>query len=180
VRLRSCAVNAFIVAYASAVVAWSIPVPAQPGLVRALDRWLAPAMLASGLWQSWDMFAPDPLAVDVSVEAEVHRADGSRTTWEFPRMETLGYLERYRRERFRKWRERVRLDAYAIVWPDTARFVARQLSRPEAPARSVELRRRWTPIPAPVGPWLPARLSRPVFAHQATFFRYTVRPEDLR
>lgn len=179
-RPRSWAINAFIVAYATAVGAWSVPAPAQPPAVRQLNRWLEPIMLRSGLWQGWDMFAPDPLSIDISVEGEVLLRDGTSVTWVFPRMETLGYLERYRKERFRKWRERVRLDAYALVWPDTARFVARQVSRPENPARLVQLLRRWEPIPPPVGPWLPARRSAAVLTHEYRFFTHAVAPGDLR
>lgn len=146
----------------------------------ALNRVTEPLMLRSGLWHGWAMFAPVPLRVNVSLEADVLLADGSRVTWVAPRMEQLGYLERYRKERYRKWRERVRLDAYAAVWPDTARWVARQASRPEAPARHVTLVRRWGPIPRPVGPWLPPRLAAPVLTERQEFFRYAVAPGDLR
>jgi hypothetical protein len=180
VRPRSWAVNLFVLGYVAAVAAWSVPAPAQPAAVRQLNRWLEPVMLRSGLWQGWDMFAPDPLAIDVSVEADVMLRDGTWVTWPFPQMETLGYLERYRKERYRKWRERVRLDAYALVWPDTARFVARRVSRPENRARLVQLVRRWEPIPRPVGPHLPPRPSRPVLTREFRFFTYPVAPADLR
>lgn len=178
-RPRSWAINAFILGYLVAVVSWSLPLPAWVPAVRAFRRLSEPLILRSGLWHGWDMFAPTPLALNVSVDARVRLADGSEVTWVFPRMERLGYLERYRKERYRKWRERVRLDAYAFIWPDTARWIARQVSRPGLPAQEVVLTRRWAAIPPPAGPWLPPRLRDPVLTEQFDFFTYAVLPGDL-
>jgi len=168
VRLRAWLVNAFIVGYVSSIAAWSIPAPLQPAPVRALNRLTAPYMLRLGFWQGWDLFAPDPLAINIDVEAEVTFRDGRRVIWAFPRMEELSYFDRYRKERYRKWRERVRLDRYRVVWPDTARYVGRLYDRPGDPVAEVALIRRWVEIPTPAGPWLPGRVSAvvPTFSYQ--------------
>ena len=179
-RLRAWLVNAFIVGHVVAIAAWSTPGPVQPAPLRALNRMIAPYMLRSGLWQGWDMFAPDPLAINVDVEAEVTFRDGSRVTWVFPRMEELSYVERYRKERYRKWRERVRGDAFRTTWPDTARYVARLHDRPDHPVAAVALMRRWVEISPPVGPRLPPRLRVVVPVHGYRFFVYPLTPGTLR
>jgi hypothetical protein len=170
VRLRAWLVNAFIVGHVSTIAAWSIPTPLQPVPVRALNRLTAPYMRGLGLWQGWDLFAPDPLTVNIDVEAEVTFRDGRRVLWVFPRMEELSYFDRYRKERYRKWRERVRLDTYRSVWPDTAGYVGRLYDGPGHPVVAVALIRRWVEIPAPVGPWLPSRLSAVATTFSYQFF----------
>src|SRR3954469_688867 len=64
----------------------------------------------SGLWHSWDMFSPDPLSLNFNVQAFITYADGVTETWDFPRMDKMGLWEKFQKERYRKWRERVRQD----------------------------------------------------------------------
>src|SRR3712207_1254298 len=96
-------------------------------------------MYPLGLWQSWDMFAPNPAMANVYLEAEVTFADGSRTTWRLQRMEQLSYWQRFRKERYRKWgNERLVTNADGTPNPllcdAAARFAARQVERPANPA----------------------------------------------
>ena len=95
------------------------------------------------------MFSPDPLSVNFRVSAEVVFRDGSTKSWEFPRMEKLGLGERFQKERYRKWRERVRQDVYAGIWDDTCRYIARLFRNPANPPVRVILIRYWQPIPPP-------------------------------
>ncbi len=178
-RPRVWLVNAFIAFHVACIASWSVPAPLQPALVRAWNALVAPYMLRTGLWQGWDMFAPNPLAINIDVDADVTYRDGRHGTWVFPRMQELSYWERYRQERYRKWRERVRLDAYALIWPDTARFVARLAARPGAPVDLVALTRHWAEIPPPVGSPLAPRLAEVVMPHQYRFFVYAV-PREAR
>jgi hypothetical protein len=179
-------INAFIVLQLYVIVFWGMP---GWNLRQALIQPVEPYVLKLGLWHSWDMFSPDPLAVNFHLEAHITYADGSVRIWEFPRMEKLGYWERYQKERFRKWRERVRQDVYAVVWDDTARYVARlNNNNPANPPRQVVLMRHWGPIPPPEPV---ARGKRKLRDYQPIaeeypmpfnfrFHFYDVQPEDLR
>jgi hypothetical protein len=119
------------------------------------------------------MFAPRPRDAQIQVAAEVEREDGRLDLWEFPQMERMGYLERYRRERFRRWaNDALRLDERSDLWAPAARYVALTSARSGRPPRQVALIRRWAPIP-PVGSPEPPRWS------SARFFTYAVKPEDL-
>jgi hypothetical protein len=93
------------------------------------------------------MFSPDPLSINYRLHAQVFFQDGSLKIWEFPRMEKLGYFERYGKERWRKWRERVRQDAYASIWDDAARYIARLHNTPTNHPVRIVLVRQWDSIP---------------------------------
>src|SRR5262249_43162511 len=107
-------------------------------------------VIKSGLWHSWDMFSPDPLSINFNLKAEISYQNGAVRTWTFPRMEKLGYWERFHKERYRKWRERVRMDIYSVVWDDTARYIARLNDTPTNHPVQVTLIREWQPILVPV------------------------------
>lgn len=134
-----------------------------------------------GLWQGWDMFAPDPLSINTHLDAVVTYKDGSTAKWEAPRMELLSYTQRYQKERYRKWRERVRRDSFAYFHADTSRFIARQMHSDRAnPPVKVELLRHWAMIPPPIE----GRDYQPLpksfdLTHSYAFSQYAVRAEDL-
>ena len=146
-----------------------------------MTRPLEPYVIWTGLWHSWDMFAPDPLSLNFNVFAEVGFRDGSLKVWELPRMEKFGLWEKFQKERHRKWRERVRLDAYQVIWADTCRWIARQHNNPSNPPVSVSLTRQWSPIPKPI----PGQDYQPIpdgyaLTNQYLFYYHEVEPRDLK
>lgn len=177
--------NGFIILQLYVIVFWGMPGSRFRNLMVQL---VEPYVIKLGLWHSWDMFSPDPLAVNFNLEAHITFADGSLRIWEFPRMEKLGVWERYQKERFRKWRERVRQDVYRAVWDDTARYIARQVHDPANPPVKVVLVRHWGSIPPPepdpedktqVRDYQPIAREYPM-PYNFRFAFYDVKPEDLR
>lgn len=79
-----------------------------------------------GLWQYWDMFAPDPLKRDYYFDAVLQYQDGTVKTVEFPRIFKMPVPEKYRKERFRKYGERVQDSDYQYLWPTWAQWMATQ------------------------------------------------------
>jgi len=153
--------HALILFHLAAVVGWSFTTAESPAplnkLVRARFRHY---MMSLGLTQGWNMFANPPMS-NIYLDAAVTLQDGSQMTWPFPRMGELGYFERYRKERYRKW-------AVEHVWASgnmdarvaeaAARFAARQVERPGNEARRVELVRYREQIDSPKrGPLRPYR-----------------------
>jgi hypothetical protein len=175
--MRRALIGTAVTAYAAVITAWAVP-GTSPGLAR-LRRLVEPALLATGLWQGWDMFAPEPLALNAHLEAEVTRADGSKTVWTFPRLDRMGLAGKFTQERFRKWAvDRVRLDEYAVAWPDAARWVARQVEG-ASPPTDVTLVRCWRPIPPPDARWTPLGHEDETGSEQRfAFFHYRVQPGD--
>jgi hypothetical protein len=164
--------HALILAHLVAISIWSFTEPisttASVQKVRArISKYLYP----TGLWQRWNMFAPDPPTHNVYVEAEVTLRDGRRVTWPFPRMRRLGIGQRALKERYRKWgQERVWQDSHPdpTVATDAARFAARQVTGPENPPRTVELVAYLSEIPRPT----PEQYARPWPAEPTNWTRF--------
>jgi hypothetical protein len=169
---RYIAVNVFLVFHILAITCWCIP--ANGFLFLAFRSAVQPYLLWSGLFQSWDMFSPNPKDVNSYVEAIIIYKDGSTQFWTFPRMQLLGLTERYYRERYRKFEENLLQSKYSALWPDAARHVVRNYNNPSNPPQTVMLLVRWSNIV----PRADGALERsPWDAH--VFYSYAVRPEDL-
>jgi hypothetical protein len=107
-----------------------------------------PYLLATGMEQSWSMFAPDPRRVSVDLEARVHFANGTTAVWRPPAGGDLaGAQWDYR---WRKWMENAIQDVNAeVLWRPTALYAARELRAGGARPVSVTLVRRWRDVPKP-------------------------------
>lgn len=89
-------------------------------------------------------------------------------------MERMSLGERYARERYRKFEETLVEDKYSDVWPDVARYVARQVATPTKRPEIVMLILNWSDLRVDSSgnltdsPW-----------QSRVFYRYGVEPEDL-
>jgi hypothetical protein len=168
------AITAFLIWNLFAIVTWCVPL--ESPLIARARAFVRPYLVDIGLFQKWDMFAPDPSKINNYVGALIVYHDGTGALWTFPRMEKLGYIDKYLNERYRKYaNDCLFLDANAGLWPDAARYIARLNNRPENPVESVALVRYWwiVPPPGPNGevpelPW-----------NHYMFFKYDVQPGDL-
>lgn len=166
----SAVINAFILWNLFALTIWLLPGSAlRSRFVNAVH----PYLQFTGLTQSWRMFSPNPADIDLYWEARIRHANGQVRSWNFPRMVDLGYVERYRRERFRKLIELANSDKNRMVWPSLARFAARQNNvDPKNPPVAVELVRHFRTVPPPGGTFPPFQTY--------SFFTTPITPEDLR
>jgi hypothetical protein len=133
--LRCGLISAFILFHLLLITVVAVPLQAFAGvkdLVMPYMRW-------SGLFQSWDMFGPDPVKVNSYVKAVIISRDRHMQVWSFPKMEDLGFGERFRKERYRKFLEVLPQPQYAPLWPDVAVHLARSLNNPADPPEKVLL-----------------------------------------
>lgn len=106
-----------------------------------------------GFWQYWDMFAPNPAQEDIWLDAEVLFADGTTQIVPYPRMKTMGLFEKFLKERYRKYGERLNNPNYSWKWPHTAHwFAAQAWTDPNNPPVRVNIRRHFHRIEAPPAP----------------------------
>lgn len=141
---RRWLVNLFVLAHLFMLGIWGWP----PSAFRsAVTGWFQPYVIHLGLWHSWDLFAPSPQKLNASIHAELVMEDGTRRRWDAPLTEELGLVDRFRLDRHRRWRERVRLDTYRKVWEEASRHVGRQFATATNRPASIILWRSWHRIP---------------------------------
>ncbi len=105
-------------------------------------------LLTFGLWQSWDMFSPNPTNNDVWGDAIVVRKDGTEEIFQYPRVYTQGYFKKYVTERYRKYYERAHLDVFSFMREPFAKRIAYVTNTdPYNPVVRVILRRHFIDIP---------------------------------
>ena len=137
------------------------------GLVR-------PYMLWTGLFQSWDTFAPNPPVVNSYVKAVVVTHDRHLHVWAFPRMEELSLGQRYGKERYRKFAEVMLQPNNADLWPDIAKHIARLFNSQADPPETIVL----VQYQADITPG--ADETHEPTPRTSEFFEYDVQPEDLK
>lgn len=106
-----------------------------------------PVLQATGLSQSWGMFAPDPPHRTTELVARIAYDDGSAGLWRPPQGDPV--VSVYRDYHWRKWATAVLSDRSGLLREPAARWVA--LNHDHAGRRPVrvELVRRWRELPAP-------------------------------
>ncbi len=129
--------SAFLLFHIVAIVCWAFPFQVAP--IADIKNFERPYMAWSGLFQSWDFFAPNPKRTNSFVEADVLTQSHRQIVWAFPRMEQLGYFDRYREERYRKFIEILPLQINAPLWPNVAAHIARLVGNPSDPPEAVVL-----------------------------------------
>ncbi len=102
-------------------VIWNLP---DSPVEDSLKDVVRPVVLAAGMQQGWELFAPNPTRTVVHVSAEVQLESGEITAYEFPGGSIgVGALREYR---WRKYLRRLRLGDYRRLWEPAAQWVARQ------------------------------------------------------
>jgi hypothetical protein len=172
-RLKHIGISAFLLFHIVAITCWCVPL--ESPLIDAFRSVVRPYLLWSGLFQSWDMFAPSPKTLNGYVEAVVIYKDGSIRNWAFPRMEHLTARDRYSADRYRKFVENLKEDRSLALWPDAARHIAWLNNNRSSPPEMVILVRHWSEI---VPRFNAAYQPEPW--HAEIFYEYKVQPADLQ
>jgi hypothetical protein len=132
-------------------------------------------MVWSGLVQGWNLFAPNPLASNNRMEAQVTYSDGQTAIWKFPQPQDYGYFKRYFFERPHKFSlDALWNDKTGKLRPDAARYIARENNtKPNNPPVTVVLTSFQSNIPPP-------NSNKPEPWKSRTLLTYKVQPGDLK
>jgi predicted DNA-binding transcriptional regulator YafY len=141
-------------------------------MCRSLIR---PYFIWSGLFQSWDMFAPIPKMANTYIEAVIVYRNGSRKNWTLPQIEQLGLRDKYLEEHYRKFADNLQQDENEPLLADAARRIARLNSGPGGPVSTVILIQQCSFIACRAdGKYVPEAWL------QHVLLGYGVRPQDLK
>ena len=172
--MKRVVISAFLAFHIIAITSWCMPIDSP--LRAAFTSVVRPYLLWSGLFQSWNMFAPTPKSVNARIEAAVIYKDGHIRNWKFPRMEQLGLVERYYKERYNKYVENLADDKNAALWPDAARHLARSNYKDASnPPQIVILAYYWSDIIPPDN-----SSHHPQGELGKILYEYDVKPQDLQ
>lgn len=171
--VRRSIINIFILFYMAAIMLWVCP---SSRTKNALIKPINDHILYTGVWQGFAVFAPDPRKFNLKIFATIKFDDGTETIWRFPTMENLGIFNRYCKEHYRKFTNDC-LNYNDSLWPDCARWIARQHDGKQKHPVSVSLTRTFADIP----PFNEESLRKPLPEQTKSyqFFFYKVLPEDL-
>lgn len=127
---KRLAISGFLIFHLTSVVVWILP--GSP-LKQAMQPVFQSYMLPLGLWQSWWMFAPDPMRATVALESEVIDAQGMRHLYAFPTVEHLPLARKLPRFRHAKFACNLLGDEFESHREFASRHAVRQLGlRPDA------------------------------------------------
>jgi hypothetical protein len=118
-------ISAFLLVTVASLVAVNLP---DSKLSRKLLRVDGAYLNATGLDQTWGVFAPDPRRASIDLYARVHYANGSTQTWRMPSGGAL--IGSYWDYHWQKWLEFVVDDNHADLWKPAAEFIAGDRDRP--------------------------------------------------
>ena len=171
-RLQRRVISVFILFHLIAITCWAVPLDSLP--IRTVRRLVRPYMLWTGLFQSWDTFAPNPRPVNSYIKAVVTTQNHHIKVWTFPRMEELSFSERYSKERYRKFAEVLSDPSSAALWPDVADHIARSFtSQTDTPNKVLLIQFRADIKPGTDGPYDQIPKS-------SIFYEKYLQPGDLK
>jgi hypothetical protein len=126
---RRLAISAFVLFHVGATAIWVLPeCPIRRQFVPTLKYYMLPL----GLWQSWAMFAPDPIRDTIVLDAEVIDTHGVRYGFAFPRLAEYTWWQGIPRFRYSKYVANLVADEFALPRQFAAHHVLRQLKLPES------------------------------------------------
>lgn len=144
-------ISGLIVTIVVTGVVWNLPASA---IKRQAMTVISPIGSATGLGQTWDVFAPNPPRQGDYLSVVVTFADGHEKTWTMPAGDPV--VSHYSTERWHKLREF--LMKTPSLRPTFARWVAREVAGPDGGAVRVRIVVRIVSFPPP-GSKVPARTT---------------------
>jgi len=117
--------------------------PLDSLLFRKMKDFSSPFVVGIGLWQGWNMFAPNPLRSDTYIYARLYFKDGSFITKNIEIDLEDNFLKVFREVRWTKWsKDNVRQEAYRSLWEPTLRYMVAKYGTVENPVVKGQLLRK--------------------------------------
>jgi hypothetical protein len=144
-RVRKCMISFLIILQFVAL--FSLTAPKTSGYLpwtTPIHDFVRPVAQTLGLWQSWDMFSPNPRDDDVRFYARAVLKDHSLKEWSPPDPLIFGFFKRHSNERFRKWtNDHLRLNRDRRAWRDAVHFMVSQMGETIDSVQKIQFVREW-------------------------------------
>lgn len=142
---KKWALNITIISYLCLIAIHGLPLDAY--LFRVIKTKTQPIVLSLGIWQGWNMFAPNPLRFDTNIYARMHFKDGSVVTKNIEDELAKNVLLPFRLVRWTKWaKDNVRQKNHAVLWEPTLRYMVAKYGTPKNPVVKGQLYRRYVEV----------------------------------
>jgi hypothetical protein len=130
-RIRKCLISLFVIAELVILIGSTTPE-------------IKSAIHPFGLWQTWNMFAPNPRGQDITVFANAIFKNGSERVWLPPEPIRSGFFRRHESERYHKWMSgRLLKSKFPLVLQDAATYFRQEMNDKDLPIERVELVEKW-------------------------------------
>lgn len=172
-------VSTFLLTFFFVVGSWLLPewTPSKS----SITNYTGPVMFLTGWTQYWSLFCPEVRDINYDLSALVEFSDGTIKYYEFPRMQKLDLLTKFKREKLRKlFGDNISWPNYAQFRPSICRYLARANNDPNNPPERVTM--LWNSIntPPPDKATFCYRDELPPHTNKAILFSYKVNPDDLK
>lgn len=172
-------VSSFLLTFFVVVGTWLLPewIPAKG----TITSYTGPVMFTAGWTQWWTLFCPEVRNVNYHLCALIEFSDGTIKCYEFPRMEKLDLITKFRREKLRKlFGDNISWASFGQFRPSVARYLARANSDPGNPVVRVTMLLNSADTPPPDYKHWCYRDELPAHTRKAILFNYKVNPNDLK
>lgn len=172
-------VSSFLLTFFVVVGSWLLP-EWTPGKDR-ITAYTGPIMFLTGWTQYWSLFCPDVRNVNYHLSALVEFTDGTIKCYEFPRMEKMDLVTKFRKEKLRKlFGDNISWPNYAQFRPSISRYLARANNDPTNPPLRVTMFLNSADTPPPDEGQFCYRDELPPHTRKAILSSYKVNPDDLK
>ncbi|CAN5308939.1 hypothetical protein BH11CYA1_BH11CYA1_46980 [soil metagenome] len=172
-------VSTFLLTFFIVVGSWLLPewIPVKSMIVPYTGQ----VMLTTGWTQWWALFCPEVRDLNYHLAALIEYSDGTIKCYEFPRMEKMDLLTKFKREKLRKlFGDNISWPPYAQFRPSVSRYLARANNDPANPPERVTMFLNSTNTPPPDPEHWCYRDELPFHTRKQVLFSYEVNPNDLK
>lgn len=139
-----------------------------------------PFMAALGWYQNWSLFSPFVRHISYHETAIITFADGTTRIYEYPRMDQMSIVERFRREKLRKmFGDDMPWEGYSQFLPVFARHLARSSFTKENPPVQISYVFNVVETPDPIEHGVQPRSKPLQHTDKKITFVYQVRGKEL-
>ncbi|MEL7498761.1 MAG: hypothetical protein AAFN77_14225 [Planctomycetota bacterium] len=129
-------INCFIVCFLFLVIAWNSP---AGSILKRMIQPFSPFILWAGLWQSWSMFAPEPILVNRRLYIELTFADGSVKQEELYRIHEADVITAFLNVRDRRYQFELANKNESIHRPAICRYFSDRYDEAELKLKKCQL-----------------------------------------